>query len=110
MQPLFAFLIQLASKAWISVVITIVSATAVAAVYLSPIGPGSDLKPGSRPVLNVPGAPATHPGQCNSVPVVPEANAGWVLVPVVGAMLLFSSRRFRPAKAPAAAVDHTGLG
>jgi hypothetical protein len=27
------------------------------------------------------------------VPVVPETNAGWVLIPFVGAVLLFSSRR-----------------
>jgi hypothetical protein len=27
------------------------------------------------------------------VPVVPEANAGWVLIPFFGAVLLFSSRR-----------------
>ena len=28
------------------------------------------------------------------IPVVPEANAGWVLVPFFGAVLLFSSRQF----------------
>jgi hypothetical protein len=28
------------------------------------------------------------------IPVVPEANAGWVLIPFLGAVLLFSSRRF----------------
>ena len=31
------------------------------------------------------------------VPVVPETNAGWVLVPFFGAVLLFSARQlFRP--------------
>ena len=31
------------------------------------------------------------------IPVVPEANAAWVLIPFVGAVLLFSSRHlFRP--------------
>jgi hypothetical protein len=30
---------------------------------------------------------------------VPEANAGWVLIPFVGAVLFFSWRRFAPAKA-----------
>lgn len=29
----------------------------------------------------------------SSIPVVPEANAGWVLLPFVGAVLLLSSRR-----------------
>jgi predicted phage tail protein len=33
------------------------------------------------------------------VPVVPEANAGWVLMPFVGAVLLFSWRQFSRAKA-----------
>jgi hypothetical protein len=28
------------------------------------------------------------------IPVVPEANVAWVLVPFFGAVLLFSSRRF----------------
>jgi hypothetical protein len=32
-------------------------------------------------------------------PVVPEANAGWVLIPFVGAVLLFSWRQFCRAKA-----------
>jgi hypothetical protein len=33
------------------------------------------------------------------VPVVPEANAGWVLVPFFGAVLIFSWRQFSRAKA-----------
>jgi hypothetical protein len=33
---------------------------------------------------------ATRP---KPVPVVPEANAGWALIPFMGAVLLFSSRR-----------------
>jgi hypothetical protein len=33
------------------------------------------------------------------IPVVPEANAGWVLIPFVGAVLLFSWRRFSRARA-----------
>src|SRR5580704_9222565 len=32
------------------------------------------------------------------IPVVPEANAGWVLVPFFGAVLLFSSRQFLSTK------------
>jgi hypothetical protein len=34
-----------------------------------------------------------------NIPVVPEANAGWVLIPFVGAVLLFSWRQFARAKA-----------
>ena len=33
------------------------------------------------------------------VPVVPEANAGWVLVPFFGAVLLFSARQLFSTKA-----------
>jgi hypothetical protein len=33
------------------------------------------------------------------IPVVPEANAGWVLIPFVGAVLLFSWRQCSRAKA-----------
>jgi hypothetical protein len=33
------------------------------------------------------------------IPVVPEANAGWVLIPFVGAVLLFSWRQFSRVKA-----------
>ena len=33
------------------------------------------------------------------IPVVPEANAGWVLIPFVGAVLLFSWRQFSRTKA-----------
>ena len=32
------------------------------------------------------------------VPVVPEANAGWVFVPFFGAVLLYSWRQFSRAK------------
>jgi hypothetical protein len=36
----------------------------------------------------------------SNIPVVPEANTGWVLIPFVGAVLLFSWRQFSRAKAP----------
>jgi hypothetical protein len=36
-------------------------------------------------------------GHHQGVPVVPEVNTGWVLVPVAGAVLLLSWRRFSRA-------------
>jgi hypothetical protein len=33
-----------------------------------------------------------------NIPVVPEANAGWVLIPFVGAVLLLSWRQFSRAR------------
>jgi hypothetical protein len=35
----------------------------------------------------------------NKIPVVPEANAGWVLIPFFGAVLVFSWRQFSRPKA-----------
>lgn len=35
----------------------------------------------------------------DKMPVVPETNAAWVLVPFFGAVLLFSARQFFRAKA-----------
>ena len=34
-----------------------------------------------------------------SIPVIPEANAGWVLIPFLGLVLVFSARQFFPKKA-----------
>ena len=34
----------------------------------------------------------------DKIPVVPEANAGWVLIPFFGTVLLFSWRQFSRAK------------
>jgi hypothetical protein len=38
-------------------------------------------------------------GSERRIPVVPEANAGWVLVPFFGAILLFSARHLFRGKA-----------
>lgn len=41
----------------------------------------------------------TDRGRNNQIPVVPEANAGWVLIPFFGAVLLVSLRQFFRADA-----------
>jgi hypothetical protein len=41
----------------------------------------------------------TGGNQGNNPPRAPEANAGWVLVPIVGAALFFSTRRLFRSKA-----------
>jgi hypothetical protein len=38
-------------------------------------------------------------GRDRNVPVVPETNTGWVLIPVFGAVLVFSARQLFRAKA-----------
>jgi hypothetical protein len=35
-----------------------------------------------------------NPPSGRNIPVVPEANAGWVLIPFVGAVLFFSWKQF----------------
>ena len=52
------------------------------------------------------------PGQAKKEdpPVVPEANAGWVLIPVVAAVLFFSTRRLWPAKAEGDTEGQKGSG
>jgi hypothetical protein len=45
------------------------------------------------------GAHDTDRDRDKNISVVPEANAGWVLIPFFGAVLLFSARQFFRAKA-----------
>jgi hypothetical protein len=104
MQSLITFLLQLSSKAWTVVVVAILGGGAVAVFHFSPAKAGSKPAPGNPPVVDQAGH-ACSPGgtlcpKQGSVPlaVVPEANAGLVLIPVVAAMLAFSSRRLWPAK------------
>ena len=40
-------------------------------------------------------------GPASGIPAVPEANAGWVLLPVVAGVLFFSTRRLGSAKVTA---------
>jgi hypothetical protein len=100
MQSLIALLTQLTSKAWLVIVVTIVSGSAAAVYYFSSANTGSTLTAGKQLVLGVQTGPVTLPNKNHSspLPVVPEANAGLVLIPVVAAMLLFSSRRLWSAK------------
>jgi hypothetical protein len=104
MQYLFALLTQLFTKAWVFLVITFMAGGGVAVYYFSLTNPGSTPSPTSLPVI-APIGPVTTTGHSSPLPVLPEANAGLVLIPVVAAMLLLSSRRFLPAKAGAICVD-----
>jgi hypothetical protein len=51
------------------------------------------------PVLAHAQATAVRPSAPRPVPVVPEANPGLVLIPFMGAVLLFSARHIFRAKA-----------
>jgi hypothetical protein len=53
------------------------------------------------PTAHVPAPSFGH--QTAPLPVVPEANAGLALIPVVAAMLFFSARRLWPARRSLAA-------
>ena len=77
---------------------------AVTVFYFTPAHAGSNPTPGSPPAVVQaghaggfgPAAGGDHGGA--SIPVVPEANAGWVLIPVMAAVLLFSSRQLWAAR------------
>ena len=102
MQTLFALLLQFSGKAWAALAVAVLCGGAVTVFYFSPAPAGSNATPGNPPAVvqagHVP-APGLGP-QAASVPVVPEANAGLVLIPVLAAMLLVASRQLwlaRPA-------------
>jgi hypothetical protein len=99
MQSLIALLIQLSCKAGVIIVVTVISAGGLALFYFSSANPGSTSPVTNRPVVVVQTGPITGLNHGRPLPVVPEANAGLVLIPVVAAILLFSSRQFWRAKA-----------
>ena len=99
MHSLIALLTQLISKAWLIIVVTVVSGTAATAYYFSSATAGSSSTAAKHPAVVVQTGPATLPNRCGVPPAVPEANAGLVLIPIVAAMLAFSSRRLWRAKA-----------
>ena len=82
------------------IVVTVLSCGAATAFYFSSANAGSN----STPVNPIGAVQAGRAGDCGPahggapVPVVPEANAGLVLIPVVAAIFLFSSRRLWAAK------------
>ena len=45
------------------------------------------------------GEKSEHKGKGSDIPVVPEANTGWILIPFLGIVLVFSARKFFPKKA-----------
>jgi hypothetical protein len=108
MQSLVTFLLQLSSKTWTVVIVAILGGGAAAVFHFSPAKAGSNPTP-DHPTVVVQAGPACSPGGTLDLkrgtvplPVVPEANAGLVLIPVVAAMLAFSSRRLWSAKLAAA--------
>lgn len=98
MQYLFALLTRLISKAWVVVVVAAVAGGAATVYHFSSANAGVFSPPAKPPVVIAQTGPATLPNHCGPPPVVPEANAGLVLIPIVAGMLVFSSRRLRPAK------------
>jgi hypothetical protein len=95
------------AKAWTVVVVAGLCGGAATMFYFPSAKAGSN-SPQANPGAAV---EASHPGgfshvgglerSCGSVPMVPEANAGLVLIPVVAAALFFSTRRLWSAKVTA---------
>lgn len=107
MQTLIALFTQLFAKAWAAIVIAFLTGGAATVFWYSPANGGSTRQTGTQPVV----VARSGSGTCSwdghgSLPVVPEANPGFVLIPVMAAMLLVSSRRFLAAKAADPSRDH----
>ena len=109
MQFIITLLLQLSGKAWAALVVVALCGGAATVFYFSSANAGSNSTPGNPTVAVQTG----HAGgldhafgrdRCDApLPVVPEANAGLVLIPVVAAMLLVCSRRLWPARRALAA-------
>lgn len=99
MQSLISLLLKLSAKAWTVVVVSLCGGT-TAVLYLSSANAGSSSGPGYNPAKVSETVQTGHIAHLNSggrnacVPVVPEANPGLVLIPVVAAMLFCSGQRF----------------
>jgi hypothetical protein len=117
MQSLITLLLQLSTKAWTTLVVAVLCGGAVTAFYFSSANAGPDSGPANAPGLTVaiqrgqvpdPGHGLGH--QTAPLPVVPEANAGLALIPVVAAMLFFSARRLWLAQRSPAADGQSAKG
>lgn len=114
MQPLITLLLQLSAKAWAALVVAVLCSGAAVVFYFSSTNAGSNSSPGNpgNPANLTVAVQAGHvPNlglgghQTAPLPVVPEANAGLALIPVVAAILFFSARRLRLAQPSRAAGD-----
>lgn len=113
MQSLITLLLQLSAKAWATLVVAVLCSGAAVVFYFSSTNAGSNSSPGNPgnsanltvavQAGHVPNLGLGH--QTAPLPVVPEANAGLALIPVVAAMLFFSARRLRLAQPSLAAGD-----
>ena len=99
MQSLLTLLTQWSLKAWVAVIVAVFSCGTATVFYFSSANAGSNSAPGI-PTVALKAVHAGHPGgtlgpeRCTApLPVVPEADAGLALIPVMAAMLLFSARR-----------------
>ena len=110
MQSLIALFLQLSGKAWATLVVAVLCGGTATVFYFASAQAGSNSTSGN-PIVAVQAGHAGDLGHtlggdhCGApLPVVPEANAGLALIPVVAAMLLVSSRRLWAAR-PSLAAD-----
>lgn len=114
MRALLTFLIKLSVKARVVTVVAALCGGAVTAYYASPLSAAvhpvaaNQTAWGQVEHLGDLGHGA-GPDHCKGpVPVVPEANAGLALIPIVAAILFFSSRRLWLVRPAPAAGSQTG--
>ena len=93
----------MSAKAWAAVAVAIISCGTATVLYVSAVHPGSQAG-AQNPTIRLTSVhigdfePGPHAGK-GGVPMLPEANAGWTLIPFVGAVLLCSTRRLWAARA-----------
>jgi hypothetical protein len=116
MQSLITLLLHLSTKAWTALVVVALCGGAATVLYFSPATDGSNSGPGNNPANLTVAVQAGHVpdlGRGHKIappPVVPEANAGLALIPVMTAMLFFSARRLWLAQRSLAAGGQDAKG
>ena len=113
MQSLLTLLTRWSAKAWVAALVAVFSCGTATVFYLPSATAGSNPTPGNPTVTAVQAGRVLDHGlghQAASVVVVPEASAGLALIPVVAAVLFFSTRRLWPARGALAADGQTAQG
>jgi hypothetical protein len=110
MRALITLLLQSLGKPWLALMAAVLCGGAATAFYVSLADAGSNSRSGTPAVavqgVQVPGPALGH--QAASIPVVPEANPGLALIPIMAAMLALSTRRLCRAPRSVAAGGKTG--
>lgn len=97
MRALVALLLEFFGKSWLALTAAAVCCGAVTAFYsYSSLAHAGSNSTSGTPAMAVQAVQVSGPAlghQAASIPAVPEANPGLALIPIMAAMLAFSTRR-----------------